>query len=153
MRSMRGSTSSANGFPLIFRLIFRFIFTQPSVAGGAPDSSGPVVYDSDEYFGEMQGGWASFACRGGGVGAGVLRPVVRDSGRMRNWTSKAVAIEYRRVGRGRRLRYSLISISWCRGRQALTDCPAAAELSCSPEVTIAWWCRETTRSEEHTSEL
>src|ERR1035438_8099926 len=70
MRSMRGSTSSANGFPLIFRLIFRFIFTQPSVAGGAPDSSGPVVYDSDEYFGEMQGGWASFACRAGGEGLG-----------------------------------------------------------------------------------
>src|ERR1035438_9406223 len=72
MRSMRGSTSSANGFPLIFRLIFRFIFTQPSVAGGAPDSSGPVVYDSDEYFGEMQGGGASFACRGGGGAPGTV---------------------------------------------------------------------------------
>src|SRR5271165_6820928 len=79
---MRGSTSSANGFPLIFRVIFRFICTQPSVVGGAPDSSGPVVYDGDEYFGEMQGG-ARFArlcwlLAAGCAGCARLGGIVRD---------------------------------------------------------------------------
>jgi hypothetical protein len=55
---MRGSTSAVNGFPLIFRVIFRFIFTQPLVWG--------AVYDGDEYFGKMQVGGAREARGAGG---------------------------------------------------------------------------------------
>src|ERR1017187_9152981 len=71
MRSMRGSTSAVNGFPLIWRVIFRFICTQPLVWG--------AVYDGDECFGKMQGG-GSGALRAPVLGSGfwVLAPVVRD---------------------------------------------------------------------------
>src|ERR1017187_6360180 len=73
MRSMRGPTSAVNGFPLIFRVIFRFICTQPLVLS--------AVYDGDEYFGKMQGGGGGGgAPRAPVLGAGfwVLAPVVRD---------------------------------------------------------------------------
>src|ERR1017187_7893145 len=73
MRSMRGSNSAVNGFPLIFRVIFRFICTQPLVLS--------AVYDGDEYFGKMQGGGGGGgALRAPVLGAGfwVLAPVVRD---------------------------------------------------------------------------
>src|ERR1022692_4883945 len=118
MRSMRGSTSAVNGFPLIFRVIFRFISTQPLVWG--------AVYDGDEYFGKMQGGGGG-ALRAPVLGAGfwVLAPVVRDwadlcgvvrrgrdSGRMQNWTNKAVIVGIKGVGVRRRL--GLAGLAWMR---------------------------------------
>src|ERR1022692_3733038 len=67
MRSMRGSTSAVNGFPLIFRVIFRFIFE--SAFG-----SGLRYMMVTKFAGKSKGwGWARFARRCWVLGSGCWR--------------------------------------------------------------------------------
>src|ERR1017187_5802828 len=63
MRSMRGSTSAVNGFPLIFRVIFRFIFESAFGSG--------LRYMMVTKSSGKSKGWAGRASRAGAGGEGL----------------------------------------------------------------------------------
>src|ERR1017187_6682830 len=82
MRSMRGSTSAVKGFPLMVRVIFRFIFES---AFGSGVRSMMVT----KFSGKSKGwGWARFARRGWGLGAGGLRRLCAIG---RDWADLCIA--------------------------------------------------------------
>src|ERR1017187_664873 len=82
MRSMRGSTSAVNGFPLIFRVIFRFIFE--SAFG-----SGLRYMMVTKFSGKSKGGAGGASRAGaGGLGAGGLRRLCAIG---RDWADLCIA--------------------------------------------------------------
>src|ERR1017187_2005425 len=82
MRSMRGSTSAVKGFPLMVRVIFRFIFE--SAFG-----SGLRYMMVTKFSGKSKGwGWARFGRRGWGLGAGGLRRLCAIG---RDWADLCIA--------------------------------------------------------------
>src|ERR1035441_8795347 len=127
MRSMRGSTSSVNGFPLIFSVIFRFISTQPLVSQPhlwwweALRTVRGLRSMMVNKFAEKSKGWGRFCAPVLGSGCWVLgaegpAPVVRG------WA----------------VLYSHCVASCLAGGTA----GVYAASVCSSEVTIAWRHRE-----------
>src|ERR1035441_4296992 len=105
MRSMRGSTSSVNGFPLIFSVIFRFISTQPLV-------SQPHLWWWEALrtvrglrsmmvtkFAEKSKGWGRFVRRGWGLGAGRWGPAPD----VRDWAELCRIVQVCALGAGWRI--------------------------------------------------